>query len=138
MLNIIQLRIVIIILFLDGNYNIKNLPVVFFEQLFPKYNFRKIQCKEDFCYDNGVFNLFAPAFFNGRNNVEPIRNDNTYCSHLFAGSWSHKNSKKERFFCLFPRTLLNALLGLNYHFLRKNKVHYYDPIFRQQFIWSSI
>ena len=118
----------------DGSYNIKNLPVIFFEQLFHKYNFRKIQCKEEFCYNNGVFNLFAPAFFNGRNNVDPIRNDNTYCSHLFAGSWSHKNSKREKFFSLFPRTLLNALLGLNYHFLRKSKVHYYDPIFRQQFI----
>ena len=47
---------------IDGNYNIKNLPVVFFEQLYTKYNFRQIQCKEEFCYDNSVFNLFTPDF----------------------------------------------------------------------------
>lgn len=115
----------------DGSFNIKNLPVVFFERLISEYNFRRLSCKEEFCYDENIFNLFDAVFFNGRDNVKPIQNKDSYCSHLFAGSWANKTNSK-KIFDILPKKILNYLLGLNYHCLRKKKVHHYDPVFIQQ------
>ena len=117
----------------DGSCNMKNLPVVFFETLFPHFTFNRLSNKESFRYEEDIFNLFGSAFFNGRNNIEPIRKKETYCSHLFAGSWTDKNSRNRRkILNLLPKPLRNPVLGLNYHWLRKKQVHYYDPVFRQR------
>lgn len=113
----------------DGSMNIRNLPVVFFERLFERYNFRRVCSKEDFRYDENTFNIFAPVFFNGRNNVKPVRSALSYCSHLFANSWSDRRAGRLR--DILPQSLLNIILGLNYHVIRKRRVHHYDPVFRQ-------
>ena len=115
---------------LSGNLNIKNLPVVFFEQLFGYYKFRRIKSIIEFERNKEIINLFPSKFFNGRNNIKPKKYPESFCSHLFAHSWSnhvsHKDMKK-----YFPAKILNLIYGMNYHFLRKKIVHYYDPIFRQ-------
>lgn len=114
----------------DGTLNIKNLPVVFFEQLYPHYNFKKISNIKDSKNYSSYFYLFPDKFFNGRNNIGPKQYPESYCSHLFVHSWSdnlsHTDMKK-----YFPAKILNLIYGMNYHFLRKKIVHYYDPIFRQ-------
>ena len=117
----------------DGSCHIRNLPVVFFETLFPHYTFNPLSGKESFRDEEHIFNIFGPAYFNGRNNIEPVRRKESYCSHLFAGSWTGKqepNGKKA--FRILPKALQNKILGLNYHWLRKKKVHHYDPVFRQR------
>ena len=117
----------------DSSLNINNLPVVFFEQLFSHYSFVSIKSPDEFKEDENIFNLFPAKFFNGRNNIEPVRRKESYCSHLFAGSWTGKqvpNGKKA--FRILPKALQNKILGLNYHWLRKKKVHHYDPVFRQR------
>lgn len=117
---------------LDGTYNIRNLPVVFFEQLFGKYNFRQIKDLSEFNTDERVFNLFSKEFFNGRNNLKPVKYRESYCSHLFAGSWTNKKSKKN--YNILPEWYLNMIYGLNYHLIRKRLVHNYDPIYRQNYL----
>lgn len=114
----------------DGTYNIKNLPVVFFEQLFPHYKFKNILDIREFNADSSVFHLFPDKFFNGRNNIKPKKYPESYCSHLFANSWSDKVSKKKEK-TLFPERILDMIYGINYHFLRKKLVHFYDPVYRQ-------
>lgn len=114
----------------DGSLNIKNLPVVFFEQLYPLYSFQNIWKTDDFTNDSSVFNLFPVQFFNGRNNIQPFKYPESYCSHLFANSWSGgiKNNKLHK---VLSSNILNLIYGLNYHFFRKKIVHNYDPIYRQ-------
>lgn len=114
----------------DGNLNIKNLPVVFFEQLYPNYKFKNIFNIKDFHKDSSVFYLFPAKFFNGRNNFKPKKYTESYCSHLFANSWSDKVSTKN-LKSFLPDRLLDTIYGINYHFLRKKLVHFYDPVFRQ-------
>ena len=114
----------------DGSLNMKNNPVVFFERLFPHYRFRQIKSTIEFKEDNTIFNLFPAKFFNGRNNIGPVKYPESYSSHLYAASWTSspgiKFSKKSFYSCL-----RNVIYGINYHFLRKNVVHKFDPIFRQ-------
>lgn len=114
----------------NGTLNIKNLPVVFFEQLYPHYTFRQIFNTEDFQNDSSIFNLFPGKFFNGRNNIKPHKYPESYSSHLFANSWSDNRSIKD-LKNLLPSKFLNVIYGMNYHLLRKNLVHHYDPIYRQ-------
>lgn len=114
----------------DGSLNIKNLPVVFFEQLYPHYKFKNILNTQDFQNEPSVFNLFPYKVFNGRDNIKPKKFSESYCSHMFANSWSD-NLSTNRLRNFLPSKILNILYGLNYHFLRKNLVHFYDPIFRQ-------
>lgn len=113
----------------DGSYNFENLPVIFFKQLFGKFNFKQIKDPYEFCFDERVFNLFSKEFFNGRNNIKSIKYNESYCSHLFAGSWTNKKSKK--IYYNIPEWLLNKIYGINYHFIKKRLVHNYDPIYRQ-------
>ena len=113
----------------DGSLNIKNLPVVFFEQLFSHYKFQRIYSPNEFSKEENIFNLFPSKFFNGRNNINPVQYPESYCSHLFAGSWTGRQTKGKTK-TILPSTLLNFIYGLNYHFLRKNVVHNYDPIYR--------
>lgn len=114
----------------DGSLNIKNLPVVFFEQLYPHYKFKRIFSPKGFCKDETIFNLFPLKYFNGRNNIDTHKYPESYCSHLFANSWSG-GVKYNKLHTIFPSNILNRIYGLNYHFFRKKKVHHYDPIFRQ-------
>lgn len=115
----------------DGSMNIKNNPVVFFERLFPRYRFAQIQSAQEFRRDDNIFNLFPAKFFNGRNNIGPVRYPESYSSHLYAGSWTGRPGIK-----LFKKgiysSLLNYIYGMNYHFLRKRIVHNFDPIYRQR------
>lgn len=113
----------------DGSMNIKNLPVVFFEQLFPHFKFNSINSPGEFCNDKKDFNLFPKKFFNGRNNITPVKYPESYCSHLFANSWSN-SPKRNNVINAIPNPILNILLGLNYHFLRKKLVHNFDPVYR--------
>lgn len=115
----------------DGSFNIKNLPVVFFEQLISHYKFQKIYDSVDFNPEEKIFNLFPAKYFNGRNNIKPIKYKDSYCSHLFYGSWTDK-PQHITFRDFIPNGLLNFLLGINYHGIRKGIVHKYDPIFRQK------
>lgn len=114
----------------DETLNIKNLPVVFFEQLYPRYKFKKITNTEEYYNDSSVFNLFPAKFFNGRNNIKPKKYPESYCSHMFANSWSDKVPNKD-LKSFFPSKLIDLIYGFNYHFLRKKIVHNYDPIYRQ-------
>ncbi|MCH5172275.1 MAG: hypothetical protein J1F31_05570 [Erysipelotrichales bacterium] len=114
----------------DGTLNIKNLPVVFFERLFPLYSFKKISSESEFDFNSTIFNLFPYKFFNGRDNVMPKRFPVSYTSHLFANSWSDSCNNK-RIKGYLPSKLFNCIYGFNYHFLRKKIVHFYDPIYRQ-------
>lgn len=117
----------------DGTYNIKNLPIVFFERLFAKYNFKSICRKEDFDYDSNTINLFDKDYFNSRDNVDIIHTDKSYCSHWFAASWSkHSVSVKDRLIASMPRWFVNAVLHLNYNIFRKSIVHQYDPIYMKK------
>lgn len=115
---------------LDGTLNIKNLPVVFFERLISNYRFKSIDNPEEFDTSEDLINLYPQKFFNGRNNIKPVQFPESYCSHLFANSWSeHKTQNK--FYRIIPKFVLNAFLGLYYHVLRKRKTHFYDPLYRQ-------
>lgn len=114
----------------NGSLNIKNLPVVFFEQLFPHYKFQRIYYPKEFSKDEIIFNLFPSKFFNGRNNLHPVQYPESYCSHLFANSWTDSQNSANLMTQLIPKKLLNIILGINYHFLRKKLVHNYDPIYR--------
>lgn len=114
----------------DETLNIKNLPVVFFEQLYRNYNFKNITDIKDFYNDSSIFNLFPARFFNGRNNIKPKKYPESYCSHMFANSWTDKVSNKD-LKTFLPSKLLDLIYGFNYHFLRKKLVHFYDPIYRQ-------
>lgn len=114
----------------DGSLNIKNNPVIFFEQLFPRYKFIGINSIDEFKADNNHFNLFPAKFFNGRNNIGPVKYPESYSSHLYAASWTGKPGIE------FPKKglygyILNFIYGINYHFLRKRVVHNFDPIYRQ-------
>lgn len=115
----------------DGSLNIKNLPVVFFERLFPHYRFRQIRSAQEFKEGDNIFNLFPAKFFNGRNNIGPVRYPESYSSHLYAGSWTDKPGIKS-LNQGFLSSVLNFLYGINYHFLRKRVVHNFDPIYRQR------
>lgn len=110
---------------------VKNLPVVFFERLFHDYDFKALSSRAEFSFDGGVFNLFDPVFFNGRDNVGPVRRSDSYCSHLFAGSWTGGGFSFRSALRILPRWMQNAILGLNYHVLRKGAVHGFDPVYRQ-------
>ena len=110
-----------------------NLPVVFFNQLFPRYSFNSVEKKEDFINAPGRINLFDHRFFNGRDNVDVRRYRQSYSSHLFTRSWSDDVvSSKVRLMKKLPRFISNPLIGLNYHILRKAKVHKFDPIYRKE------
>ena len=117
----------------DGTLDIHNLPVMFFERLWPKYTFRRIHDKADFIYREGEITLFDHRFFNARNNIMPHRYRKSYCSHLFAASWGGKNQDTlfTKILKSLPMWFANALFGINYHVLRRKQVHHYDPVYRQ-------
>ena len=71
----------------DRTFDIHNLPVVFFEQLFGHYTFKAIDDKNGFCGDNGTISLFDSDFFNSRDYVGIKRSEKAYCAHCFAASW---------------------------------------------------
>ena len=114
----------------DRSFNIKNLPVVFFEQLFSHYKFQRIYSPKEFRNEEFFFNLFPSKFFNGRNNIEPHKYTESYCSHLFANSWNNFNIGNKRI-KLIPKNIMNIILGINYHLLRRKLAHNFDPIYRK-------
>lgn len=118
----------------DGTFDMHNLPIMFFERLYPKYNFTCIHRKDDFNYNKQTITLFDKNFFNSRNNLTIIHTPQSYCSHKFAASWSNHKRKgiKSTLFQIAPMWLCNWVLGINYHIIRKAIVHQYDPIYRQK------
>lgn len=118
----------------DGSLDIYNLPVAFFERLFSRYTFKCIHTKDDFDYDPQTITLFDKDFFNSRNNLAVIKTPKSYCSHKFAASWGGKqeeNNVLTQIRHVLPMWLYNWILGLNYHVIKKSKVHRYDPIYMQ-------
>ncbi len=115
----------------DGTMDIHNLPVMFFERLFPKYKFKSIHAKSEFAYNPQVISLFDKDFFNSRDNLTFIRTKKSYCAHKFTASWGKPQSGfRNCLYKLLPTWLLNWFLELA-HAIKKDKVHRYDPIYMQ-------
>ena len=117
----------------DRTFDIHNLPVVFFEQLFGHYTFKAIDNKNGFCGDNGTISLFDSDFFNSRDYVGIKRSEKAYCAHCFAASWGgHQSGLRERLIRALPRGVANSLLNLHYNVIKPAATHRYDPIYRQE------
>lgn len=114
-------------------FDIKNLPVVFFERLWGRYEFKAIESKEDFDRREGVISLFDSDFFNGRDNMGVIRAERSYTSHCFAASWSDGKAIRPGMMLLkaLPRAWANKLLSVHYR-KTQDKCRRYDPIYRQE------
>lgn len=114
----------------DGSFNIQTLPMVFFDRLFPKYNFKSISSRFEFEHTPNTIMLFDRWFFNSRDNVDVVRTKKSYCSHKFASSWCNgytKNLLRN----LLPRKWMNMLVYPYYQFFRRATIQNYDPIYMQ-------
>ena len=108
----------------DGNYNTRTLPVVFRDQLTPKYQFKKVATPiSNIDYIDTVINVFPYEYFNSRDYIGVIKTSNSYCAHCYVGSWI----KTEKRFTpimkrIVPRFILNIIYSLVISIFYKNDI----------------
>ena len=126
----------------DGSYDMMTLPLVFRQQLGPNSSFRRISSKEDFLDKEGVMNIFAMRFFNGRDYVGAVRFPGGYSSHCFLGSWlKSESAAKGLIRKLLPRGVINFLYAYRYKRtnLNKKQIPYDDKDhLRLNYFWKVL
>jgi hypothetical protein len=96
----------------DGSYNLRGLPVVFYDRLSPIYKFEKVKHSYNYNYEDKILKIFPYDFFNSRDYIGRIRTKNSYCSHNYLGSWT--NTKKNIWKSILPRPFANILYAIMY------------------------
>lgn len=71
----------------DGSYNMLPLPAVFYISLKDKLAFKKIDNISEFVSNDSALTIFNHRFFNSRNQLDIVQTKESYCSHMYAGSW---------------------------------------------------
>ncbi len=117
----------------DGTNDFKALPVIFFEQLYPKYSFTRISEIGEYECDGKNIVLFDRAFFNARNSIGPHPTSNSYCCHNYAGAWvSRKKDIKSRIKMVIPKWMLKIIYDISHATYKKKEIHQFDPIYMQE------
>lgn len=85
----------------DGKYDMKVMPDIVFEMIYPTYEIKHISRIEDFEKTTNSFNIFPKDWFCANvhlnaNDIKPtyIISPSTYCVHHFANSWVKTNKIK--------------------------------------------
>ena len=106
----------------NGNYNMETLPVVFRKRL-SDYHFEKVIPGESYDYEKGKIKIFPSDFFNSRDYLGPIKTENSFCSHNFAGSWLKNPSRMKSFIKrVAPRPVLNFYYRFCFNVLYKSSL----------------
>lgn len=110
----------------DGSFNMRSLPKVFADRLFPYYQFRlltSIPLEYQFGNQSEIC-VFSWQFFNSRDYIGPIHTEQSFCSHNFAGSWEKKSHILKRIVkILTPRFVLNYYYSFMYSLFYNKRMH---------------
>jgi len=108
----------------DGLYNMRALPKVFADRLFPNYHFKFLtDIPMEYPHENKEIFVFSWQFFNSRDYIGPIRTVQSFCSHNFAGSWEKKgNLLKKTLKSFVPRSILNLYYSYMYKYYYYNRM----------------
>lgn len=112
----------------DGSYNMRGLPVVFYDRLIPLYKFLRQPCLQQYYYEKDIIRIFPSDFFNSRDFIGAIRTPNSYCSHNYLGSWLKNPSKVTAIVKkIVPRCMLNMVYSyvIKTEALKKIQIPYY-------------
>ena len=116
-----------------GQLDTTALPVVFFKNLFDKYEFYHTDGKEDYTWDQKKFFLFDCDFFNSRNSIGVHKTPRSYSSHCYAGAWTTKDTNlKSSVKKILPKGVLKIIYDVSHNTYKKAKIHRYDPIYMQE------
>lgn len=112
----------------DGSYNLRGLPVVFYDRLAPKYKFQSVKQPASYNYEEGVLKIFPKDYFNSRDYIAAIKTKNSYCSHNYMGMWM-KAKKKSLWKSIIPRPILNIFYAIMYRLswnkkIQDRQIHY--------------
>ncbi len=97
----------------DGSYNLRGLPVVFYDRLSPKYKFELLKQPTDYNYEDGILKVFPKEYFNSRDYIGAIQTPKSYCSHNYMGMWM-KVRKKSVWKSIIPRPISNLVYAFMY------------------------
>jgi len=113
----------------DGSYNMLPLPAIFYLCLKDKIVFKKIDGISEFVSKNDTLSIFNYHFFNSRNQLDIIQTKETYCSHMYAGSWldveeelTFKGAIKK----ILPKRILLFVFKITSFLSRENKKYRID------------
>ena len=103
----------------DGSYNMRGLPVVFYDRLVPRYQFRKVSMPLNVNeYQFEGLNIFPSDYFNSRDYIGSIKTADSYCSHNYIGSWLKPKKGLSAYIKRFvPRPVMNLIYSLIMRFV---------------------
>ena len=117
----------------DGSLDTYPLPDVFFDELYHKYSFRRADSQSKYEWDDNTIWVFNSHYFNSRNCIGPHRWPESYCSHIYAGSWMPKGKGLKAYIIKHvPKCLLKAYFDIAHNLIYKDKIHQHDPFYQNK------
>ncbi len=111
----------------DGAFDMKTLPVIFYERLVGKYKFVRLTNVCQYHDDNEKLYIFSQDFFNSRNSIKPRRTRKSFCAHNYATSWrSNEKSLVIKVVHALPKWLVNIYFTITHNTIKKKKSRRYE------------